>query len=283
MRTGPLFRHRVRAPILWGTNSAPQFKEATRAMAERMIIIRTRRKFDQNKPVGVAAIAQRQGYDKPSALVLDTEMEGLLTWAVEGLQRCLERGFFQIPEEVRKEADAIALDGNLVAGFVEECIDYDRNGMLAVPDFSAAFTVWWLENKGDDARIPSSDRIGRALSDYGEPRLAVDPRELRTNARRFYAGMALNFDGLRYWKDAHESEAFQLKGRKTGMTPAGDRPNKPIPGNWNDKPAIKVMRKAYEVGVWRGDTSEKKGDVSEKVSPDVSPTQVSDSKRKPRF
>jgi phage/plasmid-associated DNA primase len=283
VKNGPFLSRRVRAPILWGTNHKPQFKEATRAMAERMIIIRCRKQFKQDAPVGVAAIAQRQGYAGPADLVIDTEMEGLLAWAIAGLQRCLIRGFFITPDEVKAEADNVVRDSNLVAGFIEECVAFDRNSMISTPDFAGAFSVWWLENKGDDARIPSSDAIGTALSAFGDARIAVNSKELRTNSRRYYAGIGLNMDGMRYWRDMHKTEAFNLKGRKIGMSSDDEKPNKPIPSSWADRLSILAMQKAFD----EGDTSDtyppKTGDSSIQVSPKVSPMQPFEKSKKPRF
>ena len=85
MKNGAIFDHTFTGPIIWGANTDPQFKEATAAITNRLLIVPCRRKFDPDKPVGVAIAARAAGLNKPSQLVLRDEMPGVLTWAVRGM------------------------------------------------------------------------------------------------------------------------------------------------------------------------------------------------------
>jgi phage/plasmid-associated DNA primase len=89
---------KANAPAFWGTNHPPKFKESSGAMANRMVIVPMTRSFDKNNPVGVAAEARKHNpaWDAFD-LIINTELPGVLRWALVGLKRALERGHFATP------------------------------------------------------------------------------------------------------------------------------------------------------------------------------------------
>lgn len=263
IKNGPQVEHQFTAPIFWGTNHPPQFKEATKAITNRIVVVRCRRVFDPDKPVGVAALARSHGFGKPSALVLATELPGVLAWAVAGLRRALERGTFVLPSDALDAEHAIQRDANLVLGFIEDCTTYDVDSRVSVPDFSAALSSWWLEHKGEDRRVPSSEAIGRAVAALNDPRIASD-HTLRDKHRRYYCGVRLNDEGMRHWRNAVTSEAFVFQGRKASTSGAGESPNDAIPLSWAGKASVTAMRRWHQVSF-----------VTD-VSSDVSSTQAAD-------
>ncbi|MGY3360518.1 phage/plasmid-associated DNA primase [Bradyrhizobium sp. GM0.4] len=192
VKNGPVLSRIVRAPIFWATNFQPQFKESTRAIVDRMIVIEVTRAFVESQPIGAAAEAIKRGFSKPGEFVIATELPGVLNWAMAGLRRALERGSIELTSGIKKTADAIHRDSNLVAGFLDECIGYDRNARLRTTDFCLAHSAWFLEMKGEDRRLPSNDSIGKALRAIGDPRIGMDVEEMRDNTSRFYCGIALN-------------------------------------------------------------------------------------------
>ena len=182
---------------------------------------------------------------RPSDLVLALEMTGLLAWAVAGLQRALARGFFLQPAEALDAAHEIRLSSNLVAGFVEDCVAFDPDMRISTPDFCAAFSAWWVEHKGENRGIPSNESIGRALAALADARVAINAKELKgTKGRRYYAGIKLNEDGLRYHGIAVDSDIF--KGKTTSATPKDGLVNSEIPAAWDDKNSVFAMRLAHE-------------------------------------
>jgi P4 family phage/plasmid primase-like protien len=243
VKNGPMLSGRFTAPVLWGTNNPPQFQEASKAIVSRIVVVKCRVEFDENRPVGAAAEALRMGLHRPSTLVLDRELPGLLAWALAGLRRALARGYFDQPEAVLEVAHEVRLDSNLVAGFVEDCVDFDTDMMVSTADFCAAFSSWWSEHKGENRGIPSNESIGRALAALGDARIAANRKELRTMAVRYYAGIRLNEAGLKYWNIAVTSDLF--KGKTTSATASGKPINLPIPAAWDLKPAIEDMRMAH--------------------------------------
>jgi len=179
IKNGPMLSIRVKAPIFWGTNHPPQFKEATKAVTNRLTVIECKREFLEDKPVGAAIEARRLGLGKPSNLVLGTEMPGLLAWAVVGLQRALKRGRLLPTEAMSATVEEIRRDSNMVAGFLKDCCEHDPDRMISTPDFGLAFSAWWQAEKGETYSPPSNDAIGKALAAMSDPRIAL---EIRTGA-----------------------------------------------------------------------------------------------------
>jgi hypothetical protein len=248
VKNKPIVSRRIRAPIFWATNHPPQFREATRAMVSRMIIMRCQRVFNDRDPVGVGAMAAKQGLDRPSTLVLRDERSGVLNWCLVGLRRAMVRGVIEEPQESKDAADEIHRDSNLVAGFIEECIDFDPNRRIAVPDFCAAFSAWWLENKGEDRTVPSNDSIGRAVNALADPRIGSHVKETKDKTRRYLCGVILNGTGRGFW--AHALDLRALEGKTSSATDKGGEVNSYIPEGWDARPSVMAMRAAQA-----GDTS----------------------------
>ena len=252
VKNGPLITRRIRQPVIWGTNVPPQFKEATKAIVNRIVVVSCFTVFDPKVPVGVALEAQRLGYSEPSELILATEKPGLLNWALAGLQRALERGFLATTADMDETLETVRTDSNIVAGFLEECADYSPCYMVSTSDFCAAFSVWWGENKGEDRHVPSNDFIGRALAAFADPRIGIDRDKLRDNRHGYYAGLHLNGVGLDYWAGA--SAEGLAKGKTARTSSSRNDVNRYVPPKWESLPVIlKIKKTAVLLG---DDTSE---------------------------
>jgi RepB DNA-primase from phage plasmid len=247
IKNGPMLSVRVRAPIFWGTNHPPQFKEATKAIVNRMVIIECRREFVVGEPVGAAKEAFARGLSKPSSLVLRDEMPGVLAWALEGLRRALERGSLSLTKEMIETGEAIRDDSNLVAGFLSECVVYDPDRRVSAPDFCLAFGAWWLANKGENRQVPSNESIGKNLLAMADSMIAISNKELRDNTRRYYAGIALNEEGLSFHRAGADLQ--ELRGKTANATEPKGQVNSLIPDSWGSKPSIFAMRKRHEKSV----------------------------------
>ena len=244
IKNGPMLSIRVRGPIFWGTNHPPQFKESTKAVTNRLVVIECKREFYEDKPVGAAKEAFKRGLGKPSNLVLNEEMPGLLAWAVTGLKRALARGRLIMTKQMSDTIEEIRLDSNMVSGFLDECCYLDHDQMVSSPDFCLAFSSWWQAEKGETYSPPSNDAIGKALAAMAEPRIALG-RDLRDKHRRYYPGLVLNDEGLTYHRAGASSSHLAAKTANT--TNANDPKewvNKQIPDSWRVKPEIIAMRKA---------------------------------------
>jgi hypothetical protein len=243
IKNGPIMTQIVRAPIFWATNFQPQFKEATRAIVSRMIVIEVSRVFDEKNPIGAAAEALRRGFTKPGELVVATELPGVLNWAIAGLKRALERGSIELTSGIEATAEAIHRDSNLVSGFLDECVEYDPMARIKISDFCLAHSAWWMELKGEDRRLPTNESISKALKAIGDKRIGLDQKEMRDNKGRYYCGIALNKAGLRYHKVAYESRLFEGK-VATATTPEHEV-NSLIPASWDNRKSVIDMRSCH--------------------------------------
>lgn len=247
VKNGPIVPHVFRSPVFWGTNSPPQFKEASRAIENRLKIIHCHRVFNTDATIGVAAVARDSNYSSPSELVLNTERSGVLNWALEGMKRAMKRGYFLDTEEMRQATQAMRTDSNIVAGFLSDCCEYTPNYMVSKPDFHAAFALWWKENKGDDRGIPSIDSVGRAITALYDKRIGNDSHELKYKNLRYFAGIRLNDTGMDLWTAFFNTSS--VKGDSSRISGRHDEVNVKIPDEWENKSVIQTIRKEYENGV----------------------------------
>jgi hypothetical protein len=243
IKNGAVTTKRIRQPIFWGTNYPPQFKEATRAIINRMIVIVTSVEFDPKAPVGVALTARAAGYSEPSDLILATEKPGLLNWALVGLRRALARGRFETTDEIEATLEGIRTDGNVVAAFLDECVDYGSDYMISTSDFCAALAVHFSENK-EGTSPPSNDSIGRALVAHGDHRIGIERKVLRDMKHHYYAGMHLNDIGLDYWAAAAGDGL--AKGKTARLSNTVAQVNRLIPAPWSNLPVMQRLKNHFK-------------------------------------
>lgn len=258
MKNGPMLTRTVRAPIFWATNFQPQFKEATKAIVDRMIVIEVTRKFDAAKPIGAAAEAIKRGFSKPGEFIVAAELPGVLNWAMAGLRRALERGSIASTESIAETAKTIHNDSNLVAGFLDECVEFDPMARIKIADFCLAHSAWFVEMKGEDRRLPSNEAISKALQAIGDGRIAMDRKEMRDGKRRYYCGVALNDAGLDYHKIGYQSRLFE--GKVGNATDPASEVNGLIPPSWDNKQSVTKMREHHANRV-TNDQNEEAGEV----------------------
>jgi phage/plasmid-associated DNA primase len=250
VKNGPMIDCRIRQPIFWGTNIPPQFKETTRAIINRMIVVSCLTVFDPKVPVGVALAARKAHYSEPSDLILATEKAGLLNWAMVGLRRAMDRGYFITTDTMDETLEGIAKDANFTTGFLEDCCTFLPNAMITTSDFCAALSVWWGETKGEDSRAPSNESIGRKLASKGDPRVGIDSKVLRTNKHNFYVGIHLNGVGLDYWSGA-ASEGL-ARGKTARLSAQQSDVNRFIPASWDELPVVVKIKKYHGAKVVPG-------------------------------
>jgi P4 family phage/plasmid primase-like protien len=243
VKNGPMISHQWRGAVFWGSNVPPQFKEVSRAMENRLVIIKCEKVFDPARPTGVAKLANERGYVSPAELVLAEEKSGVLNWAFEGLRRAWDRGYIEMTQEVLDSLKEMRLDANIAAGFFEECVDFSPDHMVTAPDLYAAFCSWWIENS--DRQIPSPKSFGRAVAGLADNR--VVPTGLRHNMVRVRAGIKLNPTGLDHWQAQFNSSAVRGGGTERTSTSANEV-NRTIPSTWDENEQICSMRQNHSDG-----------------------------------
>jgi P4 family phage/plasmid primase-like protien len=242
VKNGPIMTCRFHSPVIWGTNAPPQFRESTKAMENRIKIFHCKREFDADAPVGVAAAALRKGYTSPAELILTEERSGVLNWMIEGYKRAAERGKFVDTVEMGEALHDMRVEGNIVAGFLEDAVTFNPDKMVSRADFYAGFSAWWEENRGDANFKPSPDAVGRALSAMYDPRIGVHKTLFKINSHRYYVGICLNDLGLDMWNAKFNAEA--VKGGAARMSAGDNEVNKDVPEKWATLDVVKKIRDA---------------------------------------
>lgn len=209
VKNGPMLSVEFKQPVFWGTNVPPQFREASRAMENRLAIVKMKRAFNPLRVTGTAAEAITAGYRNPAELVLETERAGLLNWALTGLRRAMARGHFVFTPEMMQSLHTMRTDSNMATGFMEECCEFASDGYVDTTDFYGAFTVWHRDHRG--GQTPSADALGRAMHNLSDPRLLVGER---VNRKRIYAGIKMNEEGLDCWNAHSSSVAAERSGMR---------------------------------------------------------------------
>jgi hypothetical protein len=165
-------------------------------------------KFDDANPVGVAKWARAAGFAGPGEYIAATELEGVLMWALDGLKRALIQGSIVVSAESANEAAKVWRSSNLVEGFIEECVDFDARASVSMPDFCVAVASWFMANQGEGGtRVPSNDRIGRAIASLHDERIG----QWKSHNKRLVGGLSLNAEGLKYWEHGRQSKLFEGK------------------------------------------------------------------------
>jgi phage/plasmid-associated DNA primase len=235
------------APAIWATNHEPKFKESTKAMINRMLLMRLSNVFDTDNKIGAAAEAHRRKYREPQDFVLSEEKSGILNWALIGAQSAINRGNYIDTEEGKAALHEVRIDSNFVAGFVEECIDFNPNVRMSVPDFNASFMSWWKEHRGDEKTV-SPDHIGRALKALSHAKIAIDRHKFKNEkGMRYICGIELNEAGRDHWQHTIDSISTPGFGSSGDLARVSDLitsvHTKIPPGkNWWEHPLIVKLR-----------------------------------------
>ena len=205
-----------RGAVFWATNHAPSFKEATKALVNRMIVIECKNVF-KGPAIGVAKKALAIGYSSPNELILAQELPGLLNWALEGLRRALKRGVFSMSKAAEALLHEVYSESNLALGFIESgLLEFDPHSKISISDFCAAFSVWYAQERGEDQRLPANETISRALRALGDPRISVG-EHMKSNGKRFVGGIKLSPEGLDYWSGVAVGKLMERK--QAGLSP----------------------------------------------------------------
>jgi hypothetical protein len=238
IKNGPLVPLEFKQPIFWGSNVPPQFKEASRAMENRLAIVKMQKTFDPHRITGTALKAVQAGYNTPAELVLATEKEGLLAWAVDGLKRAMQRGHFVFTNEMTDSLSAMRTDSNMAVGFLEACCIYDPESYITTADAYAAFSIWHNDHRSGPT--PSVDSLGRAMASSSDARLLTGHKVSHV---RVYAGIRLNDDGLGCWEGYSTSQRAMNSGQRVSGSAADV--NKVLPGTALQSSALQAMQEAH--------------------------------------
>jgi phage/plasmid-associated DNA primase len=239
-KNAPQVTHIFRGPVFWGSNYPAKFKEASKAMIERIRPIPCEVEFDPENPVGAAEEAGKRGYDHPYDLVLENERPGVLNWMLEGLIRARARGFIKNTHYMVDELAAVRTESNSVAGFVAAgCAELDEKFMVLKSDLLAAITMWHSSEYSTDHRTLSNNEIKQEIKASYANRLV----DYRSDGEDYYVGVELTNKGLRFWSSVNDPFRRVAAGKVAELSLDHDKVNRTSPVTLKEARALRAQRR----------------------------------------
>jgi putative DNA primase/helicase len=169
------------------SNELPQIPDAAGAIASRFIILMLTKSF----------------YGKEDLTLTDkllTELPGILNWALAGLDRLRNRGYFKMPKASLAAIRQLEDLASPVRAFLRDCCDVtDPSAKANVKHLYKAYR-YWSEERG--MRVKNSIVFGRDLRAV-QPQIGSGGRGIG----RYYTGIQLSEEGQKQYTEAIEHKS----------------------------------------------------------------------------
>jgi len=166
------------------SNEVLQLTENSNALTGRMIVLKMTKSFFKKE-------------DTDLAIKLSKELSGIFNWAMEGLNRRLERGgYFIQPESGKEYLEVMSELGNPLGTFIDDAIEIDPTSTVAKDDVFACFKHWALKKS-----IPPGTELAfkrRFLAAIQEHNVTSDSVRAGGNRTHIYKGLRLNEKAQKY-------------------------------------------------------------------------------------
>ncbi|HLR65532.1 MAG TPA: phage/plasmid primase, P4 family [Virgibacillus sp.] len=131
------------AKLVFLVNELPLLTDDSFGFERRLLIL----------PFDKTFLPHEQDKDLPKKL--NAELEGILSWALEGLKRLIENNYnFTVSSTMQNAKDKYFGVGNPVEKFVEECVIAEPSNVMDARDLLNAYSIWMTNNdfpfKGTD-------------------------------------------------------------------------------------------------------------------------------------
>lgn len=156
------------------SNRLPELKDSSRAFHERLLVL----KFDQS-------FAGRE--DIHLGTKLESEIQAILNWSIEGWTRLNARGAFVQPKRSKELLDRISAASSPVAKFISDRCDVHSEAVAIKDELYDAFKHWQHQN---DLKLKTREQFFKELFEAESTLIAG---KISTNSRRIPAirGIAL--------------------------------------------------------------------------------------------
>ena len=161
-----------RAKVCWAMNELPRVADANSGLFRRV------------KVVAFPALDESER-DPEIKRAIETEGAGILNWALNGLQRLRERGYFEVPTGVEDATKQFRENNDVPALFIEDRCLRGADLKVQAGQLYNEYKDWCIEN---GHRPQSSTRVSDDWARLGFEKTA-------SNGRRFYRGVGLRLPG----------------------------------------------------------------------------------------
>jgi putative DNA primase/helicase len=163
-----------RAKVCWAMNELPRVADANSGLFRRVKVVTFPKLTEDQQDPEIKRHIEQEG-------------AGILNWALEGLRRLQERGYFEVPAGVADATKQFRENNDVPALFVEDRCIQGADLKVQASQLYTEYKEWCLEN---GHRPMSSTRLADDWARLGFEKTA-------SNGRRFYRGLALQFVGER--------------------------------------------------------------------------------------
>lgn len=195
---------RFHGPLLWTTNNRPAVADESNALYDRIIVLPINHVFPKEQG--------KKDFGKYGSAVeflrAKGEFSGILNWAMDGLDRAMTRGHFEIPRVASEASDAYRQHNDVIYAFLKQCCTYDAkvvNTATAISGAVAAFSTG-VYNQKLSVRTAQSELLTTVHEVH--PAVKVTKPDVTSRKGAAFVGLKLNEGGISYVKWAQEQQLF---------------------------------------------------------------------------
>ena len=190
-------------------NHLPRVKDQSHAVYNRSIVLPMTVEHDETA-AEEKSISER---------VIESELGGVLNWALEGYARLAERRYFDPPKVMREAVGMFEHDNNPIGAWLATAVQPADDAMVDRRDLLASLNGWMISEFGQDTK-PFGGRtvfpaIRRAMPGIGDH---------RTARRRYVTGVKLTDEGIGHIHDYADNNY----GKQAGSGEADNFINRPF-------------------------------------------------------
>lgn len=172
------FDFQCRALMVAAFNSLPRTADTTEGFFSRWVVV----PFTAFFPAGVA------DPDLIHRLTAESELQGLLRYAVGGLQTVMRRGKFTVPKSVAEATQRFRNEADPLRAFTEDCVRFVQHGFTARTDVYARYASWAVTN---GFHAMSAQRFYEGFNSAGTEMSPTEFRPVTVKGTRGYSGVQL--------------------------------------------------------------------------------------------
>ena len=199
-------------PVVLTANALPHARDKSDALFNRSLVLELTNVISEAEAFQFRTDLGVPRGQTVASFIFRLEGPGILNWALDGLDRLLAGGRYDLPESVRAAVQRFKDDNNPVGEWARTAVVRRAWSKVSRADLLCAFHGWQREQDGDEARALG----GRGF--FPRLRAAVPGLDdiTDTSGRRYIGGVTLTDEGLQLW-DLHNIGP-QLKGGSKGVT-----------------------------------------------------------------
>ena len=158
---GQPFEFKPFCKLIFSTNNLPRVDDKTEGFYRRLLIIRFDRQF-----------SKEERDPKLKYKIVRNELDGVFVWALEGLRRLRQRGYFDDSLGM-EEISNYRKENNNVMIFVEETCEVEKIGTVSIEDLYKRYAQWCKDNGYRGlSKIKFGKELVRAIPDVKRGRFS---------------------------------------------------------------------------------------------------------------